>query len=447
MPRNLSTNLQTHLAESVTTTSRLICIKRTDGVQIGFTDSAVPITYNGLVFYPNDSDALSAFTASTDSIDNADITGILSSSRITEKDLANGLYDGARYQVYLVNRKSIADGAVILATGMIGSVTFGNGYYEAEARGLSEMLKQSVGEVTSRDCRATLFDVRCKLSRPSYQVSRTVSAVGTSLVGAIPAAAARINVGGSAVGSWSSDTGLVSGGTSTNYTTGTIQTSGAVNPAPQGVYQTWRFGGTLQYNIPSLTPGTKYTVRLHFIEDRFGGAGGRQFDVYAQGDPIIYKYDIWAAAGGKWIATVLAFDVTADASGNIALLLGKSTSDQPELCGIEVLTKQQPTIASGLSFGSDTKPSGYYTAGRVTFTTGANAGKFYEIEAHIAQGGSAVISLRDALVYPVSVGDQATLEPGCDFTLGCCAYKFGNAINFRGEPHLPGNNVITQVGR
>ena len=41
-------------------------------------------------------------------------------------------------------------------------------------------------------------------------------------------------------------------------------------------------------------------------------------------------------------------------------------------------------------------------------------------------------------------GTRVTLREGCDRTLETCATRFANAINFQGEPFLPGNDLITR---
>lgn len=41
-------------------------------------------------------------------------------------------------------------------------------------------------------------------------------------------------------------------------------------------------------------------------------------------------------------------------------------------------------------------------------------------------------------------GTRALLREGCDHTLDTCATRFGNAVNFRGEPFLPGNDLLTR---
>jgi uncharacterized phage protein (TIGR02218 family) len=41
-------------------------------------------------------------------------------------------------------------------------------------------------------------------------------------------------------------------------------------------------------------------------------------------------------------------------------------------------------------------------------------------------------------------GSRVVLREGCDRRLQTCASRFGNALNFQGEPHLPGNDLITR---
>jgi uncharacterized phage protein (TIGR02218 family) len=42
----------------------------------------------------------------------------------------------------------------------------------------------------------------------------------------------------------------------------------------------------------------------------------------------------------------------------------------------------------------------------------------------------------------VRPGDRFTVTAGCDKRLATCREKFGNAPNFRGFPHMPGEDWI-----
>ena len=42
----------------------------------------------------------------------------------------------------------------------------------------------------------------------------------------------------------------------------------------------------------------------------------------------------------------------------------------------------------------------------------------------------------------LSAGDQFTIIIGCDKSFDTCSRRFGNAVNFRGFPHMPGNQIV-----
>lgn len=54
------------------------------------------------------------------------------------------------------------------------------------------------------------------------------------------------------------------------------------------------------------------------------------------------------------------------------------------------------------------------------------------------------LHLRRAPPAVVTAGTPIELTEGCDKLLATCAARFNNAVNFRGEPHLPGNDLITR---
>ena len=84
------------------------------------------------------------------------------------------------------------------------------------------------------------------------------------------------------------------------------------------------------------------------------------------------------------------------------------------------------------------RPSGFYAFGTCTFLTGANAGASVEILGHVAQA----VTLFTPMPRPILVGDQVRLVAGCDKTIETCHARYGNVLNFRGEPHIPGNDKV-----
>jgi uncharacterized phage protein (TIGR02218 family) len=99
--------------------------------------------------------------------------------------------------------------------------------------------------------------------------------------------------------------------------------------------------------------------------------------------------------------------------------------------------------ASGLaSFATD-----WFTRGLLTFTSGAANGQKIEVKSHAAIGGVVTIELWVPVRAPLLAGQTFTITAGCDKTIGTCKAKFSNAVNFRGFPHMPGNDFVTQVAR
>lgn len=85
---------------------------------------------------------------------------------------------------------------------------------------------------------------------------------------------------------------------------------------------------------------------------------------------------------------------------------------------------------------------GYLGGGRLIFTAGVNAGFDTEIRSHREEGGAVVLQLWQAAPQPIAIGDAFTVHAGCDKHFTTCRSKFGNGVNFRGFPHLPGNDFI-----
>ncbi|MCL2658780.1 MAG: DUF2163 domain-containing protein [Betaproteobacteria bacterium] len=86
------------------------------------------------------------------------------------------------------------------------------------------------------------------------------------------------------------------------------------------------------------------------------------------------------------------------------------------------------TISTGLAL-----PDGWFSGGKLIFTSGTNAGAQRTIKLHA--GGALALSY--PLTHVPTVGDAFTLWPGCDHTQAACQAKFNNAIRFGGQPYIP----------
>ncbi|PLK27417.1 DUF2163 domain-containing protein [Novosphingobium sp. TH158] len=79
-------------------------------------------------------------------------------------------------------------------------------------------------------------------------------------------------------------------------------------------------------------------------------------------------------------------------------------------------------------------------AGALRWLDGPLSGTGSEIAG--VSGNGVVLSLPLDVVPPT--GTRVRLREGCDRTLATCSSRFGNAVNFQGEPHLPGNDLIAR---
>lgn len=97
-------------------------------------------------------------------------------------------------------------------------------------------------------------------------------------------------------------------------------------------------------------------------------------------------------------------------------------------------------IAAGLAAFA----SGWFDLGLIEWTSGANAGRRAEIARHTKDSGTVRIDLFEAPVRPLAPGDGFTIRAGCDKRFATCKAKFSNAVNFRGFPSMPGDDVVVR---
>ena len=90
------------------------------------------------------------------------------------------------------------------------------------------------------------------------------------------------------------------------------------------------------------------------------------------------------------------------------------------------------------------KPDGWFEHGVAIFETGLNAGVARDVLAWTQ--ATRTLALFLPLPFPAVAGDVVRLQPGCDKRLPTCRDRFANRLNFRGEPHLPGDKGIIGTG-
>jgi uncharacterized phage protein (TIGR02218 family) len=92
--------------------------------------------------------------------------------------------------------------------------------------------------------------------------------------------------------------------------------------------------------------------------------------------------------------------------------------------------------------GLDAFDDGWFTAGKLTFSSGANVGLAVEIKSHSSTDHAVTLALWQAMPEPIKTGDTFSVTAGCDKRFQTCHDRFNNVVNFRGFPHIPGNDFV-----
>lgn len=143
----------------------------------------------------------------------------------------------------------------------------------------------------------------------------------------------------------------------------------------------------------------------------------------------------------------IAFQATTDGTTGLTeptwdVVLGDTTVDGTVTWKAVKAFAVEGTVNSTADSGRTVHPTGlteadgYYDGGLLTFETGLNAGRTFEIKQWIG-GNLKLFSRPFHLPQP---GDRFIAHPGCDKTRATCKDKFNNVLNMRAEPDVPGQD-------
>lgn len=183
-----SAELKAHLAkrgrDSQTTCTAWLTQKKNNGEVVGFCDHHEDFPFNleawmasrslgpipgvlgtGLVTYRSaagHSRTDIATTAALD-LDNLECEGPLRLPSLVRADVQAGLWDAARFTIFLVNYADLSMGALIYRTGTLGDITIGRGTFRADLLGVALAYAKVLGRLTSASCPYNLGDAECKV--------------------------------------------------------------------------------------------------------------------------------------------------------------------------------------------------------------------------------------------------------------------------------------------
>lgn len=115
------------------------------------------------------------------------------------------------------------------------------------------------------------------------------------------------------------------------------------------------------------------------------------------------------------------------------------------ICGLNIANFTENAtveiVNSGNIFSVNlTRSENYFLGGILTWTAGDNTGQ----TGQVIYSNSAQIRTLLPFANPISVGDVAAIQRGCDKTYRTCREIFGNGARFKGEPGLPGQDTLSK---
>lgn len=97
--------------------------------------------------------------------------------------------------------------------------------------------------------------------------------------------------------------------------------------------------------------------------------------------------------------------------------------------------------------GVDTFPDGWFDRGLLTWTSGDNLDRVIEVDSQFSALSGSQLRIWLPMPAPIKQGDTFSLVTGCDKLFPTCQLKFNNTANFRGFPHIPGNDFAYRFAR
>ncbi|MEM8724613.1 MAG: DUF2163 domain-containing protein [Pseudomonadota bacterium] len=117
-------------------------------------------------------------------------------------------------------------------------------------------------------------------------------------------------------------------------------------------------------------------------------------------------------------------------------------------CGVSAAAVTTNRLLTGFDLDANTvsfdgiAPADFVD-GQLRFLDGPQTGIAFGIISADSNG----LTLDRQLIQGTTVGARVELREGCDHTLATCTSRFANAVNFRGEPFLPGNDLLSRYGQ
>jgi uncharacterized phage protein (TIGR02218 family) len=85
----------------------------------------------------------------------------------------------------------------------------------------------------------------------------------------------------------------------------------------------------------------------------------------------------------------------------------------------------------------------WFEHGRFEVVTGAGAGLVGQVRSDRFWNGLREMELWESIRADITTGDRVRVIAGCDKSFATCRTKFLNTLNYRGFPHIPGEDLLS----
>lgn len=395
-----------------------------------------------------------------------EVDSVFSVSVLTEETVAAGDWDGAFFEVFIINYLVPEMGEMVMFAGTIGEVKTYGERFRAEGRPLTSKATQQIGSIYTEKCTVRkLGDNRCKTpvtigataggdggiitttgtvttggsnvqfndtSRgegTGYYTHGTVTFTSGALAGRSSEIIQHIGTAPQAGGNtlrWGTDSSWkVSTSGLAGWQTPAFSEAGWVAATQQGVYGTspWLHGSA---NFP--TDSTGQWLWNYFSPGTFSAAGG---DVYFRKTftPNVSSATIKIAADNSY--SLYVNNDTVVGSGTSWNLAGSHTI---------TLTPNVPNTIAIKVTNSPAPPNVWNPAGLIADITFATF-------VPVPTGTGSLIQLSIPMPRAIPVGTTYTITRGCNREWTTCKNVFNNLVNFRGFPFVPGVDKAYKINR
>ncbi len=402
MPVNVSEEFIAGLGEDVLYIAVCCRVQRSDGYIQGFTSWQHDLTIDeddeGTLLYRSGngmtSTALEQIAGT--GVDNAVIQWFYQNEWVSERDIRAGLYASAILEMFIFFPNNPERGKMRGPRGEFGKVTLlDNNSAQMEFRSRFQRTQMEVIDLASSDCRVkNLGDSRCKfdlsgLTEDGYKA--TIETWATEVTDRrifAPTFNSIVNTpaGEADLYNWDS------------------------------AYVTWLTGPNVGASTPVYSfDGVRCIMQLN--------------------DNIV---QVPKAGETGVINNAIKVSDLSSHNFNFTALTVRQESSNAFSFVVNPTFWPTPAPEGGVSF-----PESFFRNGLVTFNTGQNRGISREVMTFDDDG----FTLQEEMPFDIIVGDQFTAIVGCDRRVQTCKSRFGNVINFRGEPFIKPFEKVAEVQR